>query len=393
MTRQGALARRVAVAALIVLGLQLGITLVLQGIWVAQVREYVIVQLTKGLDEVGALDECERRPGPWTHRHGWWSTWPVDAQGRPIGGEPPVARVRLPEPGSVEMIRVPGPDLVVYASEASGCSAVVVRHSSSMPLIGAMSSSLIGLFGLRILVLLVAAGALVAVTAVPLVRRINRLAARTNLVVANDFVGEVQDGSPDEIGELADAFDAAARTARERLLRLEHRDEVLRRALADLAHDLRTPLATLKLSVSSLPASKAVSSIRAELNFLEGMTQNFESLLGGADATEETVALAGLVDRLRHRFTPLAVERGLSFEVAVPDESPTVQANATALEQAVGNLVHNALRWASGHVVLVLFTTADEGMAGLGHRCLHLVLAPDTVTAGPNQGGATPPCS
>ncbi len=360
MRGPGVLARRVAVAALVVLGAQLAIVLLIQFLVVAQIRDQVVVQLTTAMDDLGALDDCEARLGPWSGGGAWWTTWPVDATGRVLGTEPPIELVALPSPGSLSRVPAPGPDLLAYAARAPGCAGVVVSRHGSAPLVELMSSSLVALLGARLAVLLLAAGALVAVTAVPLVRRIRRLSERTKAVVADDFVGELDERSSDEIGELAHAFDAAARSARERLERLEHRDEVLRHALADLAHDLRTPLATLKLSVSSLPPSKAVSSIRAELNFLEGMSRNFESLLGGTDAGEATVALDGLVERLRHRFAPLAEERGLSFDVAIPDDSPSVRGNATELEQAVGNLLHNALRWAAGHVVLLLFSRDDE---------------------------------
>lgn len=223
------------------------------------------------------------------------------------------------------------------------------------------SSRVGGLFGLRLLLFSLTAIALVALTAMPLVRRIRGLSRAMRAVVDADFEGSVADESSDELGDVARAFDEAAATARERLQRLEQRDAILRRATADLAHDLRTPLATLALSASGLPASKAATDIRAELAYIEGMTRNFEALLAtDDDAPLETVALDRLLERVQHRFAPLAQDRELDFDVALPDEALHVRAEAVALERAYSNLVQNAVRFARGHVVLMLFREGDE---------------------------------
>lgn len=214
---------------------------------------------------------------------------------------------------------------------------------------------------LRIALVLFAAVALVMFTAVPLVRRIHAMSAAMGAVVDDNFEGTIADGTDDELGEVARAFDAATAIARERLRRLEHRDEVMRRALADLAHDLRTPLATLQLSASGLEPSTAAMTIRAELDFLKGMTQNFESVLGGDDGEAlEQVELDRLLERVQHRFAPLGRDRRLNFDVGLPDETLVVAAASLSLERAVSNLVQNAVRFATAHVVLLLFRDGDE---------------------------------
>lgn len=361
--RKGVLARRVAVAALVVLVLQLALGIALQLWFSGSMRRELVVELMSTVDDMGTLDECTARPGPWVHREGWWLAWPVDLDGRVVGTNAPVTTVSLPAPRALAPVEV-GDDAyaaVVYGTDASGCGGLFVARQERFPYFVGLSDELMRLGLVRLAVLLLAAIALVAVTAWPLVRRIRSLAAQVTAVVDADFEGEVRSESSDELGVLADAFDAAARTARERLARLEHRDAVLRRSLADLAHDLRTPLATLQLSASGLPNGDASSAIRAELSFLAGLTQNFEALLGHDESEElERLELDTLVERLRHRFTPTAADRGLAFDAALPDETPVVLAESIALERAISNLVHNALRWASGHVVLLLWIEGEH---------------------------------
>ncbi len=390
MKRRRSLTRRVALAAFGILAIQLALALVLQIAVSRSVIEEITVQRLIGLDEAGALADCERRASPWMHRDGHWAVWSISADGRLLGAEPPVPAVSLPSVGLSERVEVGDELALVYAPESPGCSGVLFVQKIEFPVVKELANEFAALAAGRLLLLVLAAVAMVAVTAWPLVRRIRSLVARMNVVVADDFDGELTLDADDELGELADAFDAAARTARERLAELERRDVVLRRALADLAHDLRTPLATLKLSASSLPASSSASAIRAELGFLDGLTHNFEALIGGEVDTEarEDVRLDRLVERLQLRFAPLAADKGVEFNVAVPDRAPEVHAESIALERALGNLIHNALRWASAHVSLLLWVELGEawievrddgrGLSGIGTDAIRRgVRAPD----------------
>jgi len=355
------LARRVAVVSLVVLGVELVAALAIQVAVSRGLREEVIRQFARGMEDSGALEDCTGRPGPWAQRDGWWSVWPLTAEGEPVGEGAPFGRVRVPAPGVIEEWSEGERNGVVYAATSRGCGGLLVSQHAQFPLLDGQSARLAPLAGLRLLLVLLVALALVALTALPLVRRIRALSRAMGNVVEDGFEGVVADGRDDELGDVALAFDKATASARQRLHQLEHRDTILRRALADLAHDLRTPLATLKLSASGLPPSTVATTIRSELEFLEGMTENFEALLAGADEDEvETVALDALLERLRHRFAPLARDRGIAFDVALPDETLHARAGSVALERAVGNLLQNALRFAEANVVLLLFRDGDE---------------------------------
>ena len=67
-----------------------------------------------------------------------------------------------------------------------------------------------------------------------------------------------------------------------------------------------------------------------------------------------------LLERVQHRFAPLADSQNISFKVALPDERLQARADPLVVERAVSNLVHNALRFARAHVVLLLFQDGDE---------------------------------
>ena len=301
------LARRIAWTTVILLGMQFVSSLVLQMALAGTFRASLVTQVYRDLEGSGMFTDCVARPGPWSLSTDTRTAWPVSPEGFLVGEHVPLDRVDLPQPGQTISLRQDGKIWEIYGSTSPGCGGIAHVVPGSYPALEFFSTRMAGLGTLRFLLAVLVGVALVALTAVPLVRRIRALSHAMSRVVQAGFEGTIEDPTPDELGDVARAFNTAATTVREQLLRLEHRDVVLRRALADFAHDLRTPLTTLQLSVSRLHASDASSKMRGELAYLQGMMRNFESVLVG-DAQSEVVAVAldRLLERVQHRFAPLA---------------------------------------------------------------------------------------
>jgi len=350
-----------AVHALAVLGLQ--------ALFMHRVRANLVESWFETLDHLGSWEDCAGRPGPIEGGSGWYSSWPLDDTGRPIGEDAPLAQVPAEARASQKLVLlgdVDGQEAMVWWAAEPTCAGLLVVQHEPYPILAAESDTVAWLLLLRLLVAAVAALALVALTAAPLVRRIRRMRDGTEGVVDADFDGVVpQTGPGDELDDLGGAFNAAAAAAKERLDALDQRDALLRRGLADLGHDLRTPLATLKLRVGRLdPVASSTVDMRAELEYLSGLVGNFESLLrlGSPHDPEalQDVDLGLLIERLRRRFEGLADERGVSLVVAPPDAALVVRGDQVALEQAVGNLVQNAVWWAMGNVAVLAFVRGEE---------------------------------
>ena len=73
-------------------------------------------------------------------------------------------------------------------------------------------------------------------------------------------------------------------------------------------------------------------------------------------AHQDTIDLNRLVERVVDRHRPIARRRQIALEVAVPERPVEVQGDLTLLEQALSNLVQNAVRYnrATGHVAVAL---------------------------------------
>jgi two-component system OmpR family sensor kinase len=177
----------------------------------------------------------------------------------------------------------------------------------------------------------------------------------------------------DEISRLGERLN-------EMLARLEAalvRERVL---VANASHELRTPLALLKTEIElaldepdSAPAlAAALRSAGVETDRLAQLADDL-LLLAGADAGElplrrAPVAIAEVLDMIATRFRRRAADAGRSIDVAAP-AGLVARADRRRLEQALSNLVENALRHGAGTVRLeavehsdaVVLHVADEG--------------------------------
>jgi signal transduction histidine kinase len=160
----------------------------------------------------------------------------------------------------------------------------------------------------------------------------------------------------DEVSRLAE-------TLNEMLARLEASLEHERRFVADASHELRTPLALLKTELEVALRRRrtreeleaALASASEETDRLTRLAEDL-LLIARSDAGElplrrERVGAAEVLGVVAERFSRVADERGRALEVVSPN-GLELDADPVRVEQALGNLVANALAHGDGRVVL-----------------------------------------
>jgi signal transduction histidine kinase len=165
----------------------------------------------------------------------------------------------------------------------------------------------------------------------------------------------------DEIRRLGETLNAM-------LGRLEAAIERERAFVDDASHELRTPLALHKTELElALRYAKTPEEMRAAISSaiaeVDRLSQLAEDLLVLARSAEGKLALdlrrvgvAGLLGDLRERFSGRIAATGRSL-VIEPANGLTVEGDRLRLEQALGNLVENALEHGGGEITL----RASEG--------------------------------
>jgi signal transduction histidine kinase len=212
----------------------------------------------------------------------------------------------------------------------------------------------------------------------PLTRRIGRLRSAASAVGSAVGYTPGADTAKDELGELSSSLDVAHARIRSDAERLEERQRALERYLGDIAHDLKTPIASLQMALEHAAnitrdpeLSELLKSSVKDVIYLGALTDNLRlacQLREGWDpaAGDPSVDLGATVDRVMERTRYYAKNRGIAIEAARPDVPVLVRCQATAAEQAITNLVENAIAYGDpgGHVAVVL--EADRGEFVLG---------------------------
>jgi two-component system sensor histidine kinase HydH len=132
---------------------------------------------------------------------------------------------------------------------------------------------------------------------------------------------------------------------------------LLSRLLARLAHEIRNPLSSLAIHVQLLEEDVAQAAaplraqaagrfeiIRAELQRLENLMQQFLSLAAPSSLDLQTVDLAQVVRYVCDLLGPEAAARGIELAVEIPATLPPLTADPAQLKQALINLVINAIQ-------------------------------------------------
>ena len=162
----------------------------------------------------------------------------------------------------------------------------------------------------------------------------------------------------DEIGQLSRTFRETLERLKFEMDRVTQTDAQRREMVANVSHDLRTPLTaligqleTLRMKRGDLDAESRERFVDAALNNAQHLRRLTDALneLAKLDNPEltiesEPIALGELADDLAQRYELRAEELGIRLKVSYPDRLPLAQVDAGLIERALGNLLDNALR-------------------------------------------------
>lgn len=172
--------------------------------------------------------------------------------------------------------------------------------------------------------------------------------------------GEAVDPLPitteDEVGILTRNFN-------EMVAALEKQQMLRKQMVADIAHELRTPLSVMQLDIEGLAdgmqtPEEASDSIRSELHKLQRLINDLRWLsladAGVLQFEREPLALTpflrGVAASWRNRFNANQVD----LRAGVADDLPTIDADPVRLAQVFNNLLSNALRFTPGGKAVTL---------------------------------------
>lgn len=176
---------------------------------------------------------------------------------------------------------------------------------------------------------------------------LNRLADAARAIGARDLTRRVEVEGSDEVKDVAQAFNEMASA-------LQQAETLRRNLMADVAHELRTPLSVLQGNLRAMlddvySLDKAeVSRLYDETRLLSRLVNDLHELAqaeaGQLRLNRQSTDLADLIQSTSATFNPAAEAKGVTLSTQVPPNMPLVLADPARLTQVLHNLLANALR-------------------------------------------------
>ncbi|MCB2203698.1 HAMP domain-containing histidine kinase [bacterium] len=180
-----------------------------------------------------------------------------------------------------------------------------------------------------------------------------------------------------ELTDLAESFNHMADTITQNMEEIKTLDTLRRELVANVSHDLRTPLAiiqgyveTVLMKDDSLDPGDKMRYLSTVLSSTERLRKLVEELfeLSKLEAKQtkpklELFSIAELVQDVAQKFDVLARQKNITVRTVLPHDLPPVNADIALIERVLQNLVDNALKFTpeSGTITIAL-SKSDVGV-------------------------------
>lgn len=289
----------------------------------------------------------------------------------PIMGEDPrndgrkkvFSVARIPNKGQVEgylYVILEGEDHDSVSQRLHG--SYILQLSSWVALLSVLVASLSGLFLFRLLT-----------------RRLRQLASRIEVFKLRNFSDELPPAmrlevpEGDEIGQLETAFDEMSGRLVQQMKELQKMDALRRELLANVSHDLRTPLAAIQgyLETLRMRQETLTPELRTNLEIAEKHSRRLGKLiselfeLATLDSPEtqphyEAFSLAELLQDVALEFQGEAEQKHMTLQTDSREGLPFVWADIALIERVLENLLDNALRYTPERGTITVSLIADD---------------------------------
>ncbi|MBQ8136493.1 MAG: HAMP domain-containing protein [Clostridia bacterium] len=165
-----------------------------------------------------------------------------------------------------------------------------------------------------------------------------------------DFSSRVEVRGSREMMQLAEAFNSMSE-------RLESLDQSRNQFVSNASHELKTPLATMKIMIESLIyqpdmdrdlRTEFLTDINSEIDRLSAIVSDLLTLvkMDSKDVRlqRESLSVAELCRENEHRLKPIAEKKGQTITLSLQDECE-MYADKSKLNQVIYNLVENAIKY------------------------------------------------
>lgn len=231
----------------------------------------------------------------------------------------------------------------LYDSAMSGVGGSYILSSTAL------------ILGLTLLI----SGTLGSVLFFNLTKRLRRVTQSVIEFEKGNYREKIKVKSDDEVGQLTTAFNSMASTIEGNLDELRKNDKLRRELIANISHDLRSPLTSIQGYIETILMKDDNISPKQRTEFLETILVNVKNLnnlvgelfeLSILDAKQnkpvvEPFSIAELLQDIVLKFQPQAEKKGINIITKIPKVLPFVIGDISMIDRVLSNLLDNAIRY------------------------------------------------
>jgi signal transduction histidine kinase len=219
-------------------------------------------------------------------------------------------------------------------------------------------SYLFSTFNMSIILSLIFVGIIGLILFTFLTKRLGEVSKAVQDFKQGSYDRRIETDAVDEIGSLGKAFNQMADTINEHVDQLKKTDELRRELVANVSHDLKSPLAAIQGYIETLLMKGGRINDDERKRFLEIVLQSTKSLdrmvgelleLSKLETKQvkpvlEVFSMTDLAQDVYMKFKPSAENRHIQLSAEIPENLCFVKADIGLIERVMTNLLDNAIK-------------------------------------------------
>jgi histidine kinase len=206
-----------------------------------------------------------------------------------------------------------------------------------------------------------------------IVKPVQEMKAASQRIANGRYDERVQATGEDELADLGRSFNRMAHE-------LAQTEERRRQLIGDVAHELRTPLSSIKSVMEGLqdgvlrPEPETFASVEQEVNRLQRLVRDLEELskaeAGQIQLEKERINPADLVETAVARLRQQFADKQVSLNTQTPPDLPAITVDPARMAQVLLNLLGNALQYTppGGQVAVQCSVSDNQSPLNNEHR-------------------------
>jgi signal transduction histidine kinase len=190
-----------------------------------------------------------------------------------------------------------------------------------------------------------------------LMRSLTNVVDTVNRIGSGDLNSRIKTNSGGELAHLSTTINSMAETLQQNVAKLKEVDNLRRDLIANISHDIRTPISIVHGYVETLIIKEKELSEEERSEYLKTIILNTERLerlvsdlfeLSKLESKQiapkrEIMYLMDLIQDLGSKYKLRAAEKKIEFETECSIENPTVYADVAMIDRVLQNLIDNAI--------------------------------------------------